>query len=158
MLSLLHAPIQHSQIILLCYRRKVNQIRDVPQHGNILQPQMCHVIHAINRTQEGNNRRGIIVDAQILRNLVKGSLHKCAVHPIKRLAAVCRNAGCQCNRRFLRNANIHKLLPCFFAFALGKAHNPRCTGGNRNHGRVFFHLIQQILASNFFITFLAAGI
>ena len=119
---------------------------------------MRHVIHTINRAQEGNNRRRIIIDTQILRNLVKGSLHECAVYSIKRLAAICRNAGCQCNRRFLRNADIHKLLPRFFTFALGKAHNPRCTGGNRNHGRVFFHLIQQIPACNFFITFLAAGI
>ena len=70
---------------------------------------MCYIVHAINRRRIDEDGSRAIVDAQILRKLVKRPLHKGAVNAVDRLASVHRNAGGKRHCGFLRNADIYEL-------------------------------------------------
>ena len=155
MLVLLNAPVEHRQIFFLGSRHQINQVGDVRQHRNVVQTEMRYIVHAVNRTPRNNNGSRIAVDAQVLRNLVISALNERAVHAIDRLAAVCRNAGCQRNCVLLGNADIDELLPGLFTHLLGKAKHGRRTRGDHAHRRVSLHLLHHKVERNALVALVA---
>ena len=143
MLVLLDAPVEHRQIFLLGGRCEVNEVGDVRQHGDVVQAEVGHIVHAVNRAPSNDDGRRIAVDAQILRDLVVGALNECAVHAVDRLSAVRRNAGGQRDCVLLGDADIDELLPGLFTHFLGKTEHSRRAGGDHAHGRVSLHLLQH---------------
>ena len=146
MFFLLYAPVQHCQIFFFRCRCKIDKIRNICHHRDILQSKMCHIVHSIDRTTERNNRYRAVVDTYILCNLIKGSLYKCAIHTIDRLSAICCDSCRQCNRCLFCNSDIDELPSCFFSLILCKSQNCRSSGSNGNNCRIFFHLLHEIIA------------
>ena len=106
---------------------------------------MCNIAHAFYRSRKYRDRHRTVVYADILRKLVVSSLYKCAVNAIKRLTAVCRNAGSQCNGVLLCDSNVHKLLARLFADVLSETENGRGRRSYRANALVCRHFLQQVI-------------
>ena len=114
---------------------------------------MRHVIHAIDRSPECNDRRRIIIDAEILRKLVIRSLNKGTIDSIHRFSAICCNTGSKGNRRLFCNSHIDELPAGLFSLVFSKSHHRRRSGCDSYDTRILFHFIKQIRNRHIFVAF-----
>ncbi len=130
MLPVSDGPVEHSEIFLTTGRCQIDEIRDIREQGDVIETGMGHIIHTFNAAPEHKHKGRIVVDAEVLRKLVVGSLDERAVHSPNRFSSTLGNSRCQSDRRFFRNSDIDKLPPGLFPALFGKSEYGRCTGGN----------------------------
>ena len=142
-LVLLDAPVKHGKIFVPACRREVNEVRNVGHHRDVVDTEVGHVVHAVDRRPRNDDGRRAAVDAQILRKLVVGALDKGGVYAVDRLAAGCRDAGSKSDCVFLRDADVDELTAGEPALVLGEAENGRRARGDHAHRGVSLHLFHH---------------
>ena len=88
---------------------------------------MGNIAHTVDRACEYAYRNGAVVYTYILRNLVIGTLDKCAVYCVQRLTAACCDSRGHSRRIFLRNSYIYKLSARLISSAFPEAAYCRST-------------------------------
>ena len=109
---------------------------------------MCDIVHTIDGRRKCQNRCRIAVYTQILRQLVIGSLDKCAVYAVDRFATAFRNTGGECHSCFLGDSDIHELSARFFSLIFREAHYRRCGRCDGHNTWIFFHFFHQVVTGN----------
>ena len=147
------APFHHGTVLLPAGRRKIDEIGNVAQHGNVVEPDVRDVVHAEHRTHEHVDEGRVAVDAKVLGNLVVGALYESAVDVVDRTYATLGHAGNHGYGLLLGNAHIDKLFARLFTSAAEEACHGRRARGHRHEVRVVLHLLEEESTCQFAIVF-----
>ena len=107
---------------------------------------MGNIAHTVDRACKYAYRNGAVVYTYILRNLVIGTLYKCAVYCVQRLSAACCNSRSHSRRIFFRNSYIYKLSACLISSAFPEAAYCGSTGGQNAYAFVLLHFFKKHLS------------
>jgi len=117
---------------------------------------VCHVVHRAEAAPKHENRGRIIVDAEILRQLVVGTLNERAVDPEHRFRpAFCKRRS-HSHSLLLRDSHVDKLLSRALASVFSETEHRRSAGRNAHHRPVGLHQRQQMLRSQRVIALVAS--
>ena len=145
------APVEHGKVFLAVCRSQVDEVGDVGEQGDVEVAQVGDVGHGGERAPEHEYRGGIVVDAEVLRQLVVGPLQECAANSEHRLASGLGNARCQCHGMFLGDSYVDELSACLLAAFGCPVPYARCAGSDGTHGAVGLHLCQQVGGGKFVV-------
>ena len=147
------APVKHGEIFFPIGRCKEHEIRNAGEQRDVEMAKMRHIGHGSQRPPQHKKGGGIVVDAQILRNLVVGTLKEGTAHAKDGFSACLRHARRQSHGVFLGYADIDKLLACLLPTSGRPTPNTGSAGGDGANGFVVFHALQEVDGSEGIIVF-----
>src|SRR5574344_1155347 len=92
---LIDTPIEHCKVFFLASGCEIDHIRNITDERDIEKTEMSNIVHSCERSSEDVDDSGIIVDAQVLRQLVVASLDESAEHSIYGLASTGCDRRCK---------------------------------------------------------------
>ena len=123
MLAVVERPAQHGQVFFHAGRRQIVHVGKTAQHGNIKEREVRLGRGAKDRRAKHQDGYGGVVEAQVVPQLVVGTLQKRAVHAKDRLGARARKRGGEGHGVLLGNAHIDELFAGGSAKLGCKAHD-----------------------------------
>ena len=142
MLPLFQSPVQHGQIFLFVGGCQADNVRDVGNQGNVKTPEMSDV-HTGNRSGKHQYDSRIVIDCQVLRQLVVGSLDKGTPYAEDRLAAAFGQSRSHSDGVFLGDADIDIVLSEQPSSFRSKAESSGGSGSENDDVFVFFDFFIQ---------------
>ena len=153
-ICLLNTPVEDCKVIFLSCRSDINKVRNVWNHGNIKNSEVCNICHTVYRRSLNKDCCRVWVNAQVLWKLIVGSLYEWAVNIEYGLAAVLCDSRCHCNSCLFCDTYIKELSAECFSLIRSKAVKCGSAGCNRHNRLVRLHLISKIICCNWAVVLL----